>query len=518
MCFAPQELFPEREPQRLFFNGDETGSRWFRIPFLLSASDGTLIAGTDANFGSTGDSAENIDAAIRRRSPEGVWEAPFLPPALHLRDYADEPGYRQKSASFIDGMILQDTQGVGTPGRLHLMIDGWAWNGGLFQQMYPTVVRKVAPGDGFARIGDRKYLLLTSRPQHTEDGLNGNTDLSRFDYAADLWGSRDERGQIPVYCLESSGQGVSLGARTEYSLTDAMELCRNGDLLYLPQKGESSAGEMVPMNPLYEDSVLQMYNTSYFYHMVSDDLGRSWRLEQIASGLCKRTGTGAYLTGPGRGVQLECGPYRGRMLFPTYYFQEDRLRSEVIFSDDGGKTWAHSATVPSGGSISESALVELPDGSVGKFMRNAGNSGGKMVWSVSHDGGMNWSRPQSVLGDNEAGVNCQLSALRYSRELPSREGGRYPALLLASPFSSKRTNGRLLIGLIKPDGHCSGGVKYRIDWEYQIQVTAQDTLFAYSCLTELPDGRIGLLYETSPTDSWQDGLQAMIYEEFALSL
>lgn len=518
MSFEAKTLEPERNAQKLFFRGDETASHWFRIPYLLSSCDGTLIAGTDANFGSTGDSAENIDSAIRLRPQGKGWEPTFLPPILHLLDYTDEPGYRQKSSSFIDGMILQDTVGAGVQGRIHLMIDGWTWNGGLFQQMYPHITRRVAPGSGFIAIDGRNYLLLSSRRLYTDDGLNGNTDLSLFDYAADLWGVKDALGQIPIYRLERGPDGAALGALSEYSLTDSMELCRNGEPLFLSQRGEDGRpnGVAVPMNPLYEDSILQMYNTSYIYHIISDDYGRSWSLEQIVSGQCKRAGTGAYLTGPGRGIQLMDGPYRGRMLFPTYYVEGGRLRSEVILSDDGGKTWRHSATVPSGGSVSESALAELPDGSIAKFMRNADPSGGKILWSVSHDGGERWSRPRSVLGDDGAGVNCQVSALRYSRELPSRDGQRYPAVLLASPFQSSRTDGRLLIGLVKPVGRRSGSMQYEIDWEYQIRVTDPDALFAYSCLTELPDGKIGLLYETSPTDSWQDGLQSMTYEEFTL--
>lgn len=42
-------------------------------------------------------------------------------------------------------------------------------------------------------------------------------------------------------------------------------------------------------------------------------------------------------------------------------------------------------------------------------------------------------------------------------------------------------------------------------------------LFAYSSLVELGDGRIGMIYEASPTTSWADGLRYMYYEEFTMS-
>ncbi len=79
--------------QRVFYNGDETGSKFFRIPFLLATENNTLIAGTDVNFGSTGDSAENIDCAIRVKTSASTksayegWSDAQIPSALHMQDY-----------------------------------------------------------------------------------------------------------------------------------------------------------------------------------------------------------------------------------------------------------------------------------------------------------------------------------------------------------------------------------------------------------------------------------------------
>ena len=86
---------------RLFYNGDATGSTYFRIPFLLRTKKDTLIAGTDANIGSTGDSAENIDVAIRVKhnasqySTMDGWEDGIIPETMHMKDYTDEVGYRK---------------------------------------------------------------------------------------------------------------------------------------------------------------------------------------------------------------------------------------------------------------------------------------------------------------------------------------------------------------------------------------------------------------------------------------
>jgi sialidase-1 len=95
------------------------------------------------------------------------------------------------------------------------------------------------------------------------------------------------------------------------------------------------------------------------------------------------------------------------------------------------------------------------------------------------------------------------------------DGEAYPAVLLSCANFKNRTNGRVFMGLIKEDGTYNDGTrKYRLDWEYQKDITAENTLYAYSCLTQLDDGLIGLLYESSPSDSWDEGLQRIYYREF----
>lgn len=70
------------------------------------------------------------------------------------------------------------------------------------------------------------------------------------------------------------------------------------------------------------------------------------------------------------------------------------------------------------------------------------------------------------------------------------------AVLLSAPAGESRTNGYIYVGLIQED---AGGRPYEIVWTYKMEVTGSDTYFAYSCLTQLTDGRIGLLYEQANT-------------------
>ena len=64
------------------------------------------------------------------------------------------------------------------------------------------------------------------------------------------------------------------------------------------------------------------------------------------------------------------------------------------------------------------------------------------------------------------------------------------AIILSCPSASRRINGTINVGLVQDDGG--------ISWDYTFDVTKNGTWFAYSSMTELPDGSIGILYETKP--------------------
>lgn len=536
----------ERTLNTIFNSGDATGSTFFRIPFLLAASDGTMIAGTDANFGSTGDSAENIDAAIRIK-PDATsysalegWGDAFVPDALHMRDYADEYGYKQMSASFIDGVIVEDS--VYTS-RIILLIDAWAWNGGGFQwlnvdsagQAHGGTARSVALGDGCCTIDGHKYLLLSDENRKSGN-INMNVDRSAFNYAADIYGEKNAEGRYNVYHLIGQPQAystdgtpvddsnLSLGALSEYSLGTNYELFKNGAELTVVQKTSdaSTAPVTVPMKIFYEDSELQVYNTSYIMQVCSDDGGRSWYTDKIITGMVKRESSRYYLTGPGHGIQLAVGEHKGRLIVPIYFQQAassggltSGACTEIIYSDDGGITWSHGEPLPNTLGH-ESVVVELPNGDLQIFMRNTASSGGKCKTATSSDGGITWHDVKSTFGDNDRGTNSQLSAIAYSQEVVSaKDGNSYPAVLLSMAYNQSRTDGRIYVGLVKPDGTYSDGrIKYMIDWEYKYQVTNSSELFAYSSMAEMSDGKIAMIYEASPSNSWADGLQHMYYSEY----
>lgn len=538
------------DDQRIFYNGDETDSQFFRIPFLLSTEDDTLIAGTDANFGSTGDSAENIDCAIKiktsastKTASEG-WNDASIPDALHMKDYSDSAGYRQQSASFIDGVIVEDTE---ISNRIILVIDAWAWNGGLFSYLNVSAagqasggtMRTLPYGDGFCTINGQRYLLLSSKNITNSDGhgtnnINANTVRANFDYVADIYGEKNASGRYNIYHLQGTpneysssttavdDSNLSIGALSEYSLSVDYEIYKNNELLTVYQRADDSTytTTQVPMKVFYRDSVLQLYNTSYLMQVYSDDGGVSWHTDKIISGMVKPENSTYFITGPGCGIQLKTGVHADRILIPVYYGINGVSSTAVIYSDNGGTTWNLGTKIPVTYGISEAALTEMPDGSVKIFARNTASSGGKYIVATSTDGGETWIDAKSALGDNAAGVNSQISALRLSGTVadPDDLTQTYPALLMCSAGNSSRTNGHIWVGLIKEDGtYDNGATKYTIDWAYSYELTGASELFAYSCMTQLADGRIGILYEASPDGTWLTGLQGIYYNEFLLS-
>lgn len=83
--------------------------------------------------------------------------------------------------------------------------------------------------------------------------------------------------------------------------------------------------------------------------------------------------------------------------------------------------------------------------------------------------------------------------------LTHREDGK-PAIILSAPNATNgRKNGKIWIGLINETGQ-SGVNKYSVEWKYCYSVDTPQMGYSYSCLTELPDGKVGLLYEKY--DSW----------------
>jgi sialidase-1 len=188
-----------------------------------------------------------------------------------------------------------------------------------------------------------------------------------------------------------------------------------------------------------------------------------------------------YATGPDKGIQLTRGPHVGRLVIPCNHSDHSDptkhpYRSHVVYSDDRGKTWELGGAVDE--KTNESTIVELSDGSIMNNMRSYHRQNRRAV-AVSHDGGDSWG--MVTLQEELIEPVCQGSILRYSWPDPSDSSAR-SLILFSNPASTSRDT--LTLRLSYDEGKT---------WPVARQLYAGSA--AYSCLTVLPDGGIGLLFE-----------------------
>jgi len=235
----------------------------------------------------------------------------------------------------------------------------------------------------------------------------------------------------------------------------------------------------------------------------SSDDGVTWSKPVDITRHVNKPEWGWVATGPGVGIQLRRGLHKGRLVIPCDHGRQiDDKRvmfSHVFYSDDRGKTWKLGGTLDR--HTDECQVVELTDGRLMLNMRNYwGHNGmrpdrGNMrAVSTSSDGGETWS---GLIFDKTLIESiCQASFLRYST---GETGGRNRILFL-NP-ASKTTRHRLTVRLSYDEGK-----------HWPVAKLLHPGPSAYSCLTVLPDGSVGCLYE----GGGQSAYEKIIFARFSI--
>lgn len=228
----------------------------------------------------------------------------------------------------------------------------------------------------------------------------------------------------------------------------------------------------------------------------SEDDGQTWsEPKEVTRGVKRREEVTSVASGPGIGIELRHEPYAGRLVMPFNQGPWGEWSVYAVYSDDGGETWDYGEVAPnaSAGRPNEVQMVELSSGAI---LLNARNQGGHRCRKValSYDGGETWSplEDDSVLVEPE----CQASLLRYSGGPGAAE--EQDRLLFANPASkTERSNGTVRLS-------------YDEGRTWPVERTVYEDGYAYSCLTRLSDGTIGLLYE-------RDGYEEISFARFNLA-
>ncbi|WP_020526201.1 sialidase family protein [Flexithrix dorotheae] len=218
------------------------------------------------------------------------------------------------------------------------------------------------------------------------------------------------------------------------------------------------------------------------YLLYSDDDGENWSAPVDISATTREDSWGWYATGPGVGIQIKDGKYKGRLVIPANHSYDDpegNLRggpyaygAHVLYSDDHGKNWTKSASIQPG--CNESQVTALSDGTLLMNMRSYNDQYSRAI-STSTDGGETWSAIQHDYQLVESKV--QASILEYG------------------DFEGR--NLHLFVNPAVPKGRTHLTLKASFDdcktWTNSKLVYAGPS--AYSCLTRLPNGNVGLFLE-----------------------
>lgn len=218
-------------------------------------------------------------------------------------------------------------------------------------------------------------------------------------------------------------------------------------------------------------------DTRRVFVLSSSDDGKTWSGARDITAAVKRPDWTWYATGPGAGIQLKKGKYKGRLVIPCDHIESDTKKyySHAIYSDDHGKSWELGGVTPQD-QVNECKVVELRNGDLMLNMRNYDRNKKTRQVSISKDGGASWSD----LSHDDALIEpiCQASLIQH--KFP---GERRSCLVFSNPASEgSRTN--MTVRLSYDDGKT---------WPYQKVVHAGPS--AYSDLLSLPDGNFACFYE-----------------------
>lgn len=478
---------PANEPAegiKPFSSSSQIGCNYYRIPAMITAKDGTIVASIDARYAGTNDSPNDIDIAVSYSTDNAqTWSEPSLALSFdewqHQKNILKTTGslFNKKSSSAIDTSLLVDNK----TGRIFLLVDAFPpESGAMFSEQ----------SSGYTEIDGKKYLMLRKK---------GEKD---YNYTV------RENGVI----YNNNGE------KTKYSINSKNELFEDSQPMTVRQKKLDywyflpygiPTNEKVPMNIMYDNALFQPMKTSYLYLLYSDDNGKTWSDPVDLNKQVKPNDAGFMGVCPGRGLQIAQGDNADRLLFTTYFIDPETGAQKFtsIYSDDHGTTWSMGNPIVLDeeiGNMSETQLVEMPDGSIMSFSRS---TKGNVTSSYSSDGGVTWGKPQAETEIPLSEGGCMVSAINYTGKIDGKD-----AILLSAPAGNGRKNGFIYVGLITETANADK--PYKIDWKYKKEITPAETYFAYSCMTQLPNGDIAILYEEANTAQTVD---TVVLKTFSVS-
>ncbi len=222
------------------------------------------------------------------------------------------------------------------------------------------------------------------------------------------------------------------------------------------------------------------------YVLYSDNDGKSWSIPKDITSSVKRPDWTWYATGPCHGIQLQNKKHKGRLVVSANHMVAGTksYHSQLIYSDDKGDTWKLGGVVKKHGG-NESSVVELENGDLMLNMRNYNREESKTrSCAISKDGGETISE-MYYLPELIEPV-CQGSTLNFIKK------GKISNYILFSNPASTDKREKMTLKLSEDNGKT---------WPCAYLVYSGPS--AYSDLVNLPDSKIGILYEYGINDPYE---------------
>ncbi len=459
----------------------------FRIPALVTTETGALVAAADARYdrisadGSAPDGGglDTIASVSEDGGKTWNYSLPIYFPDSRQNAFTN-------ATTIIDPALM-----VGPDNTIYCIADAC-----------PTGVttmgefRKPGLGTGYAEVDGEWRLALTTE-YTTKARIRPDSEQADYEYYVGDF----EDGYASVLSMED-------GSPSEYVVDEWYNLYSdtgNGTLTELTQT-QVDSDTIIQQNVFYAGSALHVYETGYLFMVSSKDNGRTWENPTILNTQIKRPddeNDQALLVSPGKGITTKCGD----IVVGCYNWKPGRESASIVYSTDNGASWRRTEDMQtvSGTEIdtsSENEIVELKDGTLRMFFRHGGYIApvGNLCYvdaKKQPDG--SYRLGTAVQTNISIHKGCNLSALSYSKEINGKQ-----AILVSAP-SAVRANGQILTLLVNDD---EGQTLECIERFSVPGGQGGYGTYVYSCLSELQDGSIGLL--------WEPSHRAINYSRFAV--